>query len=165
MHVVYLIAVWLHVLAAATWIGGMVFLVAVVLPCLRRPAAGDGARELMHAFGVRFRAVAWIALGILVLTGTFNVAHRGYGIASLLSGDLFRAGWGHTLAAKLVLVAGALSLSVIHDFWIGPAATRLAREGGPVERRERFRALAAALGRVNFVFALGILALAVTLVR
>jgi hypothetical protein len=53
----------------------------------------------------------------------------------------------------------------VHDFWLGPKATRLAREGAPAAERESARKLASVLGRVTFTLALGVVAIAITLVR
>lgn len=165
MHTLYLLSVYLHVLAAMTWLGGMIFLVVVIVPMLRKPELRDRAIELVHLLGIRFRTVGWAALGTLVVTGVFNVAHRGYGLAELATGSLFAGHWGRTLAHKLTLVAVILVISAVHDFWVGPTATRLAREGAPPAQREKFRKAASVMGRVNFALALAVVALAITLVR
>lgn len=55
MHTLYLVSVWLHIVAAMTWIGGMIFLVAVLVPMLRRPERRAQAAELFGILGVRFR--------------------------------------------------------------------------------------------------------------
>lgn len=165
MHTLYLVSVWLHILAAMTWLGGMLFLVTVLVPMLRRPEMRARALEMFHLIGVRFRVVGWVALGTLVVTGVFNVLHRGYRLSDLFDGRAYAGPWGHTLAAKLAFVLLILAFSAVHDFWLGPRATRLAREGAPAEQRERYRRAASMLGRASLIFALVILALAVKLVR
>jgi len=162
MHTLYLLSVWLHVVAAMAWVGGMIFLVAVIVPLLRRPEMRDRARELLRLSGRRFRTLGWLSLGTLLVTGTFNVAHRGYGVEHLVSGDLFRGEWGRALAVKLALVVALLALSAVHDFWVGPAATR---EDLTADRRERFRRAASLMGRTSFALALAVVAIAITLVR
>jgi copper resistance protein D len=161
MHVVYLLSVWLHLLAAMAWVGGMIFLVAVVVPLLRKPDMRERAAELMRLSGTRFRVVGWVSLVTLVATGVFNVMHRGYPFSAFFTGELYQGQWGHTLAHKLGLVGVVLLMSVVHDFWIGPTAV----SDTDAERRERFRKLASVFGRVTFALALAIVALAVTLVR
>jgi putative copper export protein len=155
MHIAYLFAVFLHLSAAIAWIGGMVFLVAVVVPALRHDR--EALRATMQTFGKRFRTVGWVCLATLVATGTFNLLHRGYSLGDIVSGAVFAGAWGHVLAHKLGLVAVILVLSGVHDFWIGPRAVR---EGG-----EGLRKTASMLGRVTFACALAVVALAVTLVR
>jgi uncharacterized membrane protein len=161
----YLASVWLHIIAAMAWIGGMLFLVTVLVPMLRTPALRPRAAELFTEMGARFRRVGWIALTTLVATGVFNVMSRGYRFGQLLDGEAFAGPWGHVLAAKLSLVALIAVLSALHDFWLGPMATRLARENAPPETRERFRRIASMMGRGTLLLALVVVALAVTLVR
>lgn len=165
MHTLYLVSVWLHILAAMTWLGGMLFLVTVLVPMLRRPEMRARAVEMFHAIGVRFRLVGWIALATLVVTGVLNVMFRGYRLSDLFDGTAYAGPWGHTLAAKLAFVALVLTFGAVHDFWLGPAATRLARENAPPEQRERYRRGASLLGRASLLLALVIVALAVKLVR
>lgn len=160
MHILYLASVWLHVLAAMAWVGGMIFLVAVVVPMLRRPETRDRASELMQIAGRRFRTVGWVALVTLIVTGVFNVLHRGYRFEHFFTGDVFAGQWGRTLAHKLALVGVVLVMSALHDFWLGPKAGH-----GDAEAREKWRKVASTMGRVTFAFALAIVALAVTLVR
>lgn len=161
MRVLYLVSVWLHILSATAWIGGMIFLVAVVVPLLRSPLLKERATELLLVSGRRFRTVAWFALGTLVATGVFNVLYRGYSFGQFFTGEVFEGSWGRTLAYKLALVTVILVISAIHDFYIGIAATTDPDLG----RREKFRRAASLIGRANFLLALVVVALAVTLVR
>jgi hypothetical protein len=79
---------------------------------------------------------------------------------------VFSAGrWGATLAWKLAFVTAVLAMGGVHDFWLGPRATRLARENAPASVRERSRRVASLLGRLTLLFALAIVAFAVALVR
>ena len=109
--------------------------------------------------------MGWIALTTLVVTGVFNVTMRGYSVGQLLNGEAFTGRWGATLALKLSLVALIVLMSGVHDFWLGPRATRLARENAPAEVRETSRRVASWMGRTTFLLALAVVALAVTLVR
>lgn len=165
MRALYLVSVWLHIVAAMAWVGGMLFLVTVLVPLLRTPAMRPRAAELFTALGRRFRIVGWIAIGTLVATGLFNVTMRGYRVGQLLNGDAFAGSWGTTLAVKLSLVTLIVALSGVHDFWLGPRATRLARENAPAAARERARRLASAMGRLTFLLAIAVVGLAVLLVR
>ncbi|MDF2696757.1 MAG: copper resistance, partial [Labilithrix sp.] len=151
--------------AAMTWIGGMIFLVTVLVPMLRQPHMRDRAMAMFHLLGVRFRRVGWFALTTLLVTGVINVLHRGYRFEQLLTGEVFAGTWGHTLGVKLVLVALIFVSSVVHDFYVGPTATRLAREGASPERRERLRRLASWMGRSTLLLALTVVAFAIMLVR
>jgi putative copper export protein len=165
MRTVYLVSVYLHIVAAASWIGGMTFFVFVVVPVLRKPGGRENAMLLVHALGTRFRALGWTALVTLVVTGVVNLTCRGYGAADFWNGNVFAGEWGARLLHKLGLVVVILITSAVHDFWIGPKATRVAREAPDSPDRERYRKLASWFGRGNFVLALAVLALAIQLVR
>jgi len=103
---------WLHVLAAMVWIGGMLFVALVLVPAARRLEDPALRTRLVHAMGVRFRAVGWIALAVMVATGLGNLWYR----PDLLSSPRFH--W------KLGLVVLTLGLAALHDFVLGPRAGR-----------------------------------------
>ena len=62
------VRLFLHVLAAAIWVGGQLVLAALV-PVLRRFGAGA-----LGAAARRFNQVAWAAFAVLVATGIWNIA-------------------------------------------------------------------------------------------
>jgi putative copper export protein len=136
----YLASVWLHVVAAMAWVGGMIFLVSAVIP-LKKP-------DLTIAAAKRFRVVGWIALATLVVTGVANVLHRGYRVEQLFTGEVFAGEWGRRLAMKLACVALVIGLSLAHDL-----------------RAEKGGRFASITGRITFMLSLLIVALATTLVR
>ena len=69
----YYISVLIHVIAAAIWVGGMIFLPAVLLPAIKN---NTQKIQLIHTVGLKFRTVGWIVLIILLVTGLFNMYFR-----------------------------------------------------------------------------------------
>lgn len=164
MYTLYLISVWLHIVAAIVWIGGMTFLAMVLAPYARCLEQRHSAIALIRWTGMRFRTVGWACIGLLLLTGLFNLSYRGHGWADLFS-DFWKSPFGHTLAAKLLIVGVILLLSVYHDFVLGPHAGRVGMSHPDAPETRRSRRLAAWIGRINLLLALAVVALAVTLVR
>ena len=156
--------VFVHIVAAIIWIGGMLFLPLVLVPVLRRQD-WSLRMALLDATGRRFRTVGWVAIGVLLITGVWNLHNRRLGWDVILSPRLFDGPFGHILAVKLVLIAALLTLSLLHDFGIGPASTRAAQDSPDSHRAERLRRTASWIGRVNALLALIIIWLGVALVR
>jgi uncharacterized membrane protein len=88
---------WLHVVAMAFFVGGQLFLAAVVVPVERR--APD--RERLRAVARRFGYGTLVAIGVLIATGSAMASHY------------HRWGDGE-LQAKLALVALVAVLVVWH---------------------------------------------------
>jgi putative copper export protein len=90
---------FLHILAAAIWVGGQV-IVAAVVPIVRRIGGVDATR----AVGRQFQLIAWPAFAALVVTGVWNLVDVHVGDAS--------SEYLTTLAVKLafVLVSGLAAL-------------------------------------------------------
>ncbi len=149
MPALYQLTAGLHILAAVIWIGGMLFLALVLGPYAR---SLDPARrtEIFAETGLRFRAVSWVAIGMLVITGLGNLSFRG-AWASVLDTT-------STLFWKLLLVAVMIILSFLHDFALGPRA--LANPEATF-----VRSLSGWLGRLNVLLGLGVLYLAMRLAR
>ena len=135
---------FLHVLAAITWIGGMLFVALVLVPVVRAQADPALRARLFHEVGVRFRAVGWAALLVLLATGLINLWLRPYLFT------LTRFQW------KLGLVIVALGLSALHDFVLGPRA-------GLPGADPRLRVWASWLARVNVLVVLIVVILGLAL--
>src|SRR5690606_36724152 len=60
---------WVHLLAAATWTGGLIVLAALVV-ALRRAGA---ERALLQATARQFGRVSWIAMAVALATGVAQV--------------------------------------------------------------------------------------------
>lgn len=163
---VYQLGVFVHILGAIVWVGGMLFLALVAVPALG-PLAGPERARLLAGLGRRFRTVGWIAVALLLVTGLFNSAFRGVTWESLASGRLFESWFGRAFAIKLALVATMLIISVLHDFVVGPASVRALEGADPTTDSDaaRLRRQASWLARVNTLLALLVVGLAVALVR
>ena len=145
MRGLYLASVWLHIMAAMTWTGGMVAFVILVMPYFRSQPEETRAAFLSW-FGPRFERVSWICLALLAVTGTFNLWVRGVQPADFARPEWRATAFGQLLQWKLALVALVTILSATH-----------ARTGS--------RGQARWLGRMLLVVALAIVAVAVSLVR
>ena len=161
----HLLSVWLHILAATVWIGGMAALGLLLVPLLRRERFQDVARPLLYTSALRFRWIGWGALGILVVTGLVNVRAQGVAWASWLEPNFWGTAWGAALGWKLVLVILTLGISAIHDFHFGPKAIRLMQEAPESPEAERMRWWSSWLGRLTLLLSLGILWFAILLPR
>jgi copper resistance protein D len=114
------IPIWLHITAAAAWVGSQLLMFAVVVPSLR--ALPEESRVvLMERLTPRFAWFGYIALGILILTGIDNI--RQYAPP-----DVFDIRYGYILSVKLTMLGVVLVLTLIHTQVVGPALLRLQRQ-------------------------------------
>lgn len=160
-----LVSVWLHILAAAIWIGGMAALGLLLVPLLRRDRFQDAARPLLYASALRFRWIGWGTLVLLVITGLVNVRMRGVPWSAWIDPSFWATSWGTTLGAKLLLVIVTLVVSAVHDFHFGPKAIRLMQDAPESDRAERMRWWSSWLGRTTLLLSLAVLWFAVLLPR
>ena len=160
----YYVNVTTHVLAAMLWLGGMFFLGIVGAPVLRDVEPPQLRQQLFHRLGLRFRAIGWWAIAVLLVTGLINLYYRGWLQWSGVLGTaaFWRTPPGHALALKLVAVAAMLVVSAVHDFRLGPLAGRAA-SGSP--RAMLLRRRAALLARVNALLGVLVVVAAVRLAR
>ena len=100
-----LVVLYLHVVGAVVWIGGLAYQAHVLLPAARRGAVAPFADAARRA-----RPVAWTAIGVVVLTGFYNVTQLG----SLER--VMETGAGLRLAGKFILVILAVALTGQRDF-------------------------------------------------
>ncbi len=66
------VRVFLHVLAAAVWVGGQI-VVAGVVPGLRKSSGSEGTKSLANGFA----RVAWPAFVLSLLTGMWSLLDNG----------------------------------------------------------------------------------------
>jgi putative copper export protein len=164
MRTLYLLSVYLHILSAIVWTGGIAFVVFVVVPWLRRDGQGIAGRFLRET-GERFRSIGWLCFGVLLVTGTFNLWMRGVTLASFSDSAWLSSAYGRVITLKLTIFVAVVATSLVHDFVVGPRATRAILADAASRETQQLRRKAALLGRLNAVFALLLVALAVMIVR
>ncbi len=165
MSALYFLSVWLHLFAAAVWVGGMVFLSLGFLPALRHPDLQPVRSTALRLVGLRLRVIGWASLLVLLLTGIYNLGARGYGWSDLLTGQLWTGTFGRTLLEKVTTFVLLVIVNALHDFWVGPKVTALARQNAPAEVVEGWRKAATALGILTLLLSLWLIALGIMLVR
>jgi len=152
--------VWLHVLAAVSWIGGTIFLSVVLVPVLRSEPFASQRALLFRTIAHRFRTVVWGAIAVLLFTGPLLLHQRGITIAD-------PSGWPIVLATKIWLVAVLLLFTLTHDLILGPRVGKIMQL--PPERRTGFDhnlvAWSPWIARSSLFLALAVLFAAVMLVR
>ena len=109
------IVIWLHLIAAAALIGGLLFFNLILKPGLEEKNIEVQKNDLLQKMGRRFRTVTWICLITLILTGSYNMLYEG-GSARI------ETTWGVVLMLKLFLFAITFGLILIHDFVLDPFA-------------------------------------------
>lgn len=136
----------------ATWMGGMIFLAAVVLPILRR---GDPAAvgQFMGKAAPRLRMVGWVSLVVLGLTGWGQMLFRGLPMSN------------HLILSKIVIFLVIVIMSIAHDFWLGPRASLAMQTDPGSPETLRLRRVALMMGRVTALLALVAVTLGVFIVR
>ncbi len=156
--------VYLHIISAVTWLGGMLFLAMVMVPLARRD--GGGGFATLREAAKKFVPIAWASKIVLAATGGY-LAWTYFGVRP----GTFFGGEGHFLQflqMKTGLFLIVVLLSLAHDFWLGPRM---------LERLEAARASGAPLpsglgrlfvqwaARVNLLLVLAVVALAVWMTR
>lgn len=163
MATLYYLNVSLHVLAAVSWLGGMFFLAAIGAPVLRKVDPPSLRARLFEELGRRFRAVGWILIAVLLVTGVLNLWFRGLLDPAVLgSASFLHSSMGRALLWKLVAVGAMLLFSTLHDFVLGPRASRL--HAGSLEA-DRARRRASWLARLNALAGVAVVLAAVRLAR
>jgi putative copper export protein len=105
------VRLFLHVLAAAIWVGGQLT-VAALLPVLRA-AGADVPRAAARAFG----RIAWAAFAVLIVTGIWNIA---------AAADTNKHGYQTTLGIKM----GVVALAGLAAWWHQRARSKFALATG-----------------------------------
>jgi len=152
--------IWIHLTAATFWVGGMLFLSLVAVPLLKKDVDPLSAQRSFGSLARRFRTLVWVALVILVLTGSMLLPR----LVLIPSSPLT---WPPTVLWKLFLVLTLIGVSLLHDQVVGPKVLTLKRKAdGELTRPEQLvLRLSPLLARLTLVLGLAVLLAAVMLVR
>ena len=117
----YLIRDFLHLLATATWIGGMIYSIFVLMPSLK--AIGPPQRgQLMGVVGKRFSFFAWGSVVVLLITGYLKTPE----------GMMFDASttYGRILLLKHLVILLMIIFGIFISLVIVPKLGKLAPKAG-----------------------------------
>lgn len=166
MFTFYKISLFLHLLSACFWIGGMLFTSLVLVPTLRNKIFGDYKGAFYRIMGHYFSKISWLLFLVFLLTGYFQLSYKGFNLTYLWHHlEFWQKGYGQVLFYKLLFFAIMLVISVVHDFHLGPKAARLIDKEPQGVKTIRYRKWVSWVGRLNLILALFILFFALTLVR
>src|SRR6185295_16399013 len=108
----YILSVWIHVLLACIWVGGLIYTAAVVVPFAVKQSPEERQR-ILRGLARKFRMIAWSSIVLLVITGFYNATQR-YAIDGI--GALFdKTRVGFWLPRKLEFFTLMVLLMLIHD--------------------------------------------------
>lgn len=134
---------FLHIAAAITWVGGMVFAAFILQPVMRRRMTPAERMSLWLDIGLRYRWIHWGSFSVLLATGLHKIFFFGYGP------QLFVTSYGTWLGIKLILFAAVFALSYHHAYVCGPRLAAVVDKPDSPEYRECL-ARVSFWGRVNF---------------
>jgi len=104
------IITWIHLVSAAVWVGGSLFIGAVLAPLLKKMSMPLEERiQMMIQVGRRFNKIAVPSLIILIITGIYNSQQIITNPDSLLT-----TSYGSFLLIKIILVIILIIAFIIH---------------------------------------------------
>ncbi|MGD9850362.1 MAG: hypothetical protein AB7T38_03740 [Nitrospirales bacterium] len=110
------VVTWIHLLAAMTFLGGWMFVLFAVRPCLtegkNKTPSPDGL-EMVKRIGNRFRTIGWVCIVTLILTGASQLLDES-GSARI------ETSWGLIMMLKLFVFAIVGGLVFVHDLILDP---------------------------------------------
>lgn len=158
-HGLYILSIFFHILAACMWLGGVLFLILVFVPGLKKH---PDKVNIIAEVSLKFRTAGVVALAILLITGIVQLNYRGV----QWTFDFFtHTQFGRIAGLKILVFAGIVAMSIIHDYFIGKRAIEAWRNQPQSPKTIKLRKLSRLLGRINFVLAVLAVFLGVILIR
>lgn len=148
---------WLHIVAAVTWVGALIFMNVVLSPAV---APKGVPPQFVRLMGIsRFRPFAWGSIAVLLVTGVYNFWQRSAGSLAVLVTP-----YGWVLITKLLLYAVMVIITALNSLII-PNLMKQAVPGSmkPDEKVLRLGGRLVILSRVNLALGLLVLLLASSL--
>jgi putative copper export protein len=152
MNTWYYISVWLHIVGAAFWIGGMLFLPLVLLPGIKD---SPDRRNLLMGTGLKFRFYGYIVMAMMAITGLLNIYLRGIDFTWSF---FILSSYGQLVIYKIILFVLMLAISLLHDLFVG-------RKALEKMENENIKIIARWTGRLLLLIALAMAFLGVIISR
>jgi len=110
---------WLHLGGVSVWLGGMIFLGAVVIPVVRAHGGLQASRALVTAVARRFGIIGGAAYLLILVTGFGLLDHRGISPSELPDSE-----YGRRVLIKLILLLLVGVVVLAHSWIQGPRLRR-----------------------------------------
>ncbi len=123
------VILWLHLLAAFVWVGGLCFQLLVLPPTLAHAANLRERLRLGLSMEAHFRFIVWPAVAVVLLTGLFNVMNVLY--LTTLAGGSMPSVFVRVLSLKLGCVVLMVILQAVAHLVLRPKRIALLRELPP----------------------------------
>jgi len=99
MKVLYLLAVYVHIVTTAVWFGAMLF-------------EDPTSVRFMSRLAERIHGIGGPSLFILILTGGFMLFYRGVTWQNIISGQFFTGSYGQVFGLKFLLILLLISFQI-----------------------------------------------------
>lgn len=146
---------WLHILAAVTWVGALIFMNVVLTPAV---APKGVPPQFVRLMGInRFRPFGWGSITVLLLTGVYNF-WRYVGSAAALASP-----YGVALITKVTLYLVMVIVTAVNSVLIPNLMKQAAPAAGGMKPEATVLTLGKRLvflSRVNLILGLLVLLLA-----
>ena len=116
MDIFSLFVLWIHVIAAVTWVGGNLILAMVIVPHFRQSLPPVQRIKLLTQIGKRFEPVVWGCIVVLFLTGIVNIFFS----VDITSPSPISDAFMRTLLIKIGLFFVLVILTVLHSMIFAP---------------------------------------------
>ncbi len=158
-HGLYLAAVFIHIVAACLWLGGMLFLMFAFIPGIKKH---PDKVNLILRVSRKYRVAGTVALIILLITGLMQLEYRGvHWTLEYFTGSSF----GRIAGLKILVFIGIVFISLIHDYYIGKRTIEAWKTDPENIETIRLRNRSRLMGRISFLLALIAVFLGVILAR
>ena len=127
MDIFSLFVLWLHVIAAVTWVGGNLVLAMVIVPHFRQSLPPVQRIKILMQIGKRFEPVVWGCVGVLFFTGIINI----FTAVDITSSTPISNAFMRTLLIKILLFFLLIILTVLHSMVFAPRLAAAIEELDP----------------------------------
>ena len=151
---------WIHLTSAAIWVGGSLFIGAVLAPILKTMSFSLEERlQIMIKVGRKFNKIAIPSLAILIGTGIYN-SHSYFSNHELL----LTTSYGSWLTIKIILVIAIIVTYIIHVRIIrGEVEEKILSKQMTEKQIQKLRIKIIILGEIIVVLSVAVLFMAAVL--
>ena len=96
MEILGALVLWLHVTAAAIWVGGNFMIAMVIVPYFKRSVPPVERIKIMTQIGRRFEPIGWACVVVLIFSGLVNIFTAGVLASPDLIGPFHADAWNQT---------------------------------------------------------------------